>query len=119
MRAQIVTQLLGATLPNVIQLAVVQQRGDDFAALRRQIIDLEQLVTQDRFRFQRGDQGAHQAVDQLAGGRELIDANTLLGLLIEHDVVHVVRVVPDAEFGAHAVVVDWRAEHFRLGRRER
>ncbi|MNE78750.1 hypothetical protein D3C80_1751850 [compost metagenome] len=64
-------------------------------------------------------QGAHQAVNQLAGRREAIDTDTLLGLLIEHDVVHIVLIMPDAEFRTHPVVADWRAKHFRLGRRER
>ncbi|MNL33797.1 hypothetical protein D3C87_1557270 [compost metagenome] len=98
---------------------MIQQRGDDFAAAGRQVINLEQLAAQNRIRLDGGDQCAHQAVNQFAGGRKLLDADALLGLLVKHDVVHLVFIMPDAEFCAHAVVFDLRAEHFRLGCRER
>ncbi len=61
----------------------------------------------------------HQLVDELAGGREGIDANTRLGLLIEDDVIEVVAVVPQAKFSAHPVVADRRTKYLRNRRGKR
>ena len=65
------------------------------------------------------EHGGHQGVDELACRRESVYADAVLGLLVEHDVVQVITVVPDAEFRAHTVVADRRAKHLRRGSAKR
>ena len=98
---------------------MVQQGNNRLIALRGQVVNLEQLVTQHRIVAHAVHYQRHQLVDKLTRCREAVHADTGLRLLIENDVVQVVTVVPDAEFGAHAVVADWRAEHLGNGRVER
>lgn len=60
-----------------------------------------------------GNHGSHQLINEFTGGREGIDANTGFGLLIKHNVVQVIAIVPQAELCAHAIVADRRTKHFR------
>ena len=119
LRTQRIAQGFCLFAPFVGQRFVVEQRDNRLIALRGQIVNLEQLMTQHRIIAHTVNDQGHQLVDELTRRREAVHANAGFRLLIENDVVQVISVVPDAELGAHAVVADGRAEHLGNGRVER
>ena len=119
LRAQRIAQRFCLLAPLVVKRFVIQQRDNCLIALRGQVVNLEQLVTQYRIVAHAVHYQRHQLVNELARRRKAVHANTGFRLLIENDVVQVVAVVPDPELGAHAVVADGRAEHLGNGRVER
>ncbi|CNT83341.1 Uncharacterised protein [Salmonella enterica subsp. enterica serovar Bovismorbificans] len=55
----------------------------------------------------------------MAGRREGVNANPAFGLLIKHNVVQVIAVMPQAKFRTHTIVTDRRAKYFRNQARKR
>ncbi len=119
LRTQCITQGFCGLAPFVIQRFMVQQRDDGLIALGGEVVNLEQLMAQQRIITHAIHHQGHQLVNQLAGRRETVHADTAFGLLIEDDVIKVVAVMPDAEFGTHTVVTDRGAEHLRRRRSKR
>lgn len=115
---QVGLKRLGGLLPLGFQLAVVEQADADLAGLGGEIVDLEQLLAQHGVRAQPGQQHRHQPVDEQAGGGEAVDPDNLLGGRCIHAVEEVVPLVPDAELGAHPVVLGGRGVQLQRGRIE-
>ena len=106
LRPQRISQRFGFLTPFIIQLFMVQHRNHRLIAQGCEVINLKQFVAQDVVVANAVDHCRHQRVDELAGCREAVDANTVFGLAVEHDVVQVITVMPQAEFGAHTVMAD-------------
>ena len=113
LRSQRIPQRFRFLAPLIIQLFMVQQRNHRLIAHRGEVINLEQLMAQDAIMAHAFNHRRHQLVNQLAGRREAVDADTAFRLLIKNDVIQVVAVMPQAKFGAHPIMADWRAKHFR------
>ena len=118
-RAQRIAQDLGLLAPLIVEFFVVQQRYHGLVAQGRQIIDLEQFMAQNRVIAHAVKNLDHQLIDELTCRREAIDANPGFRLLIEHDVVQVVPVMPQAEFSTHTIMTYRRTKHLRNRRGKR
>ncbi|MNO96603.1 hypothetical protein D3C76_882790 [compost metagenome] len=115
---QIGLQCLCGLLPLRLQLAMVEQADAQLAGLGGEVVYLEQLAAQHRVRTQSCQQHRHQPVDEQAGGGEAVDPDDLLGGLGIHAVEEVIPLVPDAELGAHPVVLGGGGMDLKRGRIE-
>ena len=121
--AQRILQRAGCFLPFVVQAFVVNQRYQHFAAQRAQKFALVQAVAQNVLLRQSVQQPRHQRVDAFVRRRELRQLDERCGrsltARLEHGIAHGVALVPNAEFGAHAVTLFGRSEYFDFRRAER
>jgi len=106
--------------PGRAKAPMVDQRDHLFAAQRGQKIYLEQPAAEDRGGQQALAQTRHQRADRCGRHREKLDHDRLLRVLrIEHRIVQLLALVPDAELGAQAVVLGGRLKDLGLGNGER
>ena len=114
MDAQRRLQLAGGGLPGIVQRAVVDHRHQHLAAEGGQKLHLIPAPPQHGVGTGRCQQAWHQRIDGLAGWRKLLDAlqGGAAGLLPgrEHRIADGVVLVPDAELGAHPVVLGRRGK---------
>ena len=93
-------------LPGVIQRAVIDEVDHDFTRLCGVEFGLKETVAQDGTLADGGHKRRHQAVDGIAGRREIVAADALSGT-VGHGKVAVIPIMPDAKFRAHPVA-RWR-----------
>lgn len=93
-------------LPGVIQRAVIDEADHHLTRLRGVKFGLKETVAQDGTLTDSGHERGHQAVDGIAGRREIVAADTLSGV-VGHGKVAVIPIMPDAKFRAHPVA-RWR-----------
>ena len=114
MDAQRRLQLAGGGFPGIVQRAVVDHRHQHLAAEGGQKLHLIPAPSQHGIGAGRCQQAWHQRIDGLAGRRKLLDAlqGGAAGLLPgrEHRIADGVILVPDAELGAHPVVLGRRGK---------
>ena len=114
MDAQCRLQLAGSGFPGIVQRAVVDHRHQHLAAEGGQKLHLIPAPSQHGIGAGRCQQAWHQRIDGLAGRRKLLDAlqGGAAGLLPgrEHRIADGVILVPDAELGAHPVVLGRRGK---------
>ena len=119
MDAQRRLQLAGGGFPSVVQRAVVDHRHQHLAAEGGQKLHLIPAPPQHGIGAGRGQQARHQRIDGLAGRCKLLDAlqGGAAGLLPgrEHRIADGIVLVPDAELGAHPVVLGRRGKDFDGG----
>ena len=114
MDAQRRLQLAGGGLPGIVQRAVVDHRHQHLAAEGGQKLHLIPAPPQHGVGTGRCQQAWHQRIDGLAGWRKLLDAlqGGAAGLLPgrKHRIADGIVLVPDAELGAHPVVLGRRGK---------
>ena len=93
-------------LPGVIQRAVIDEADHDFARLCGVKFGLKEAVAQGGMLADGGHKRRHQAVDGIAGRREIVTADAFSSS-IGHGKVAVIPIMPDAKFRAHPVA-RWR-----------
>ncbi len=104
--AQIRRQLLGCGLPGVVQGAMVGEGDQRIACQGGQKLHLEQLEVQCFAGLPGGFQLRHQLVDAAAGDGEVVDQDgRVVVARLEHRVVALALVVPQAELGAQPIVL--------------
>ena len=116
MDAQRRLQLARGGFPGIVQRAVVDHCHQHLTAEGGQKLHLIPAPSQHGIGAGRRQQAWHQRIDGLAGGWKLLDAlqGGAAGLLPgrEHRIADGVVLVPDAELGAHPVVLGRRGKDF-------
>ena len=109
MNAQFTRQGFGGTLPRFAQLFVVNHGNEHLAAQCRQKFNGVPAVFE--FGILRGgfDELGHQGIDGFGGGGKLVATYQACAArflpALEHGVKHFAAFMPDAEFGAHPVML--------------
>ena len=114
MDAQRGLQLAGSDFPGIVQRAVVDHCHQHLAAEGGQKLHLIPAPPQHGVCARCSQQAWHQRIDGFAGRRKLLDAlqGGTAGLLPgrEHRIADGIVLVPDAELGAHPVVLGRRGK---------
>ena len=118
MNAQFTRQSFRCTLPRFAQFFVVNHGNEHLAAQCRQ--KFYGVPTVFEFGILHGgfDELGHQGIDGLGGGGKLVATYQACAArflpALEHGVKHFAAFVPDAEFGAHPVMLFWGFENLNF-----